>query len=52
MYFNNKILGSYDGDVSKLQKLMNNTTTHYRMHYIMENDKYKLSSVEWRKRGQ
>ena len=42
-------LGEYDGDVSKLQSLTENTS-YYRFNFIKDGGKYKLTSVEWKNR--
>lgn len=48
--YNNKKLGEYDGDVSKLAKLTEDTS-YYRVNYVKDNDKFKLVSVEWKNRS-
>ena len=48
--YNNKKLGEYDGDVSKLSKLTEDTS-YYRVNYVKDNDKFKLVSVEWKNRS-
>lgn len=47
-YYDNE-LGEYDGDVSKLPKLMTNTT-YYRFTYYRKNGTLKLDSVEHKSR--
>ena len=47
--YNDKELGEYDEDVSKLQKLTGETS-YYHITYVKENDNYKLVNVEWRNR--
>lgn len=48
-YHDNR-LGEYDGDVSKLPKLMTNTT-YYRFIYYRNNNTLKLDSVEHKSRS-
>ena len=43
-------LGVYDGDASKLFGLTK-LTSYYRINFIRDGDKYKLTSVEWKNRS-
>ena len=46
--YDDKEMGKYDGDASKLSSLME-PASYYRISYIRyDQNKYKLSSVEWR----
>ena len=48
--YNNKELGDYDEDVSKLPKLTENNS-YYHITYLRENEDYRLVSVDWRNRS-
>lgn len=47
---NNKVLGSYDGDASKLFDLTKDTS-FYRFNYVKEGSEFKLDSVKWMSRS-
>lgn len=48
--YNDKQLGEYDENVSKLPKLTEETS-YYHLTYLKDNDDYRLVSVEWRNRS-
>jgi hypothetical protein len=48
--YNDKMLGEYDGDVTKLPKLTSDVS-YYRLNYVNKNGNLKLTSIEWKNKS-
>ena len=46
----NKKMGEYDGDVSKLSSIMGDVS-YYRFNYLKVGNQYKLATIEWKSRN-